>query len=134
MPIQNFNGRIVEMFSAQGEKVELDQPVEAKGNEGNLRLSGSDCGHGPTVCTVGHIRITHSAEVRQLLKLSGTIVGVVEMWLQRLVEEMQHTMKAIIKRVARNVYEMDLQAFIFSHPAQTALLGIQFQWTADMQA
>ena len=43
-------------------------------------------------------------------------------------------MKAIIKRVARNVYEMDLQAFIFSHPAQTALLGIQFQWTADMQA
>ena len=47
---------------------------------------------------------------------------------------MQHTMKAIVKRAARNVYEMDLQAFIFSHPAQTALLGIQFQWTADMQA
>ena len=47
---------------------------------------------------------------------------------------MQGTVKAIVKRAARNVYEMDLQSFIFSHPAQMALLGIQFQWTADMQA
>ena len=46
---------------------------------------------------------------------------------------MQDTVKAIIKRAARNVYEMDLESFIFSHPAQMALLGIQFQWTADMQ-
>ena len=61
-------------------------------------------------------------------------IGIVEIWLQKLVEGMQNTMKAIVKRAARNVYEMDLQAFIFSHPAQTALLGIQFQWTADMHS
>lgn len=29
---------------------------------------------------------------------------------------------------------MGLEDFIFSHPAQIALLGIQFQWTADTQA
>lgn len=58
----------------------------------------------------------------------------VEGWLQRLVDGMQGTMKAIIKRAHRNVYEMGLQDFIFSHPAQVALLGLQFQWTADTQA
>lgn len=30
--------------------------------------------------------------------------------------------------------EMGLEDFIFSHPAQISLLGIQFQWTADTQA
>ena len=39
-----------------------------------------------------------------------------------------------IKRAVRNVYEMSLEDFIFHHPAQIALLGIQFQWTADTQA
>jgi dynein heavy chain len=29
---------------------------------------------------------------------------------------------------------MGLEDFIFNHPAQIALLGIQFQWTADTQA
>lgn len=29
--------------------------------------------------------------------------------------------------------ELGLEDFIFSHPAQIALLGIQFQWTADTQ-
>lgn len=40
----------------------------------------------------------------------------------------------VIKRAVRNVYEMSLEDFIFGHPAQIALLGIQFQWTADTQA
>lgn len=40
----------------------------------------------------------------------------------------------VIKRAVRNVYEMGLEDFIFGHPAQIALLGIQFQWTADTQA
>ena len=57
----------------------------------------------------------------------------VEVWLQRLVEGMQGTIKAIVKRAARNVAEMGLQDFIFSHPAQVALLGLQFQWTAETQ-
>jgi hypothetical protein len=40
----------------------------------------------------------------------------------------------VIKLAVRNVYEMSLEDFIFHHPAQIALLGIQFQWTADTQA
>ncbi|KAK9841874.1 hypothetical protein WJX81_008571 [Elliptochloris bilobata] len=59
--------------------------------------------------------------------------GMVEVWLQRLVEAMQGTMKTIIRRAARSVNEMGLQDFLFSHPAQIALLGLQFQWTADTQ-
>ena len=42
-------------------------------------------------------------------------------------------MLQVIKRAVRNVYEMSLEDFIFGHPAQIALLGIQFQWTADTQ-
>lgn len=42
-------------------------------------------------------------------------------------------MKSIIKGAVREVYEQELEQFIFSHPAQVALLGLQFQWTADMQ-
>lgn len=43
-------------------------------------------------------------------------------------------MKAIIRRAHKEVYEQELEAFVFGHPAQVALLGLQFQWTADMQA
>lgn len=57
----------------------------------------------------------------------------VEVWLQKLVDGMQGTVKATIKRAYRNVQEMALEDFIFSHPAQIALLGIQFQWTGDTQ-
>ena len=46
---------------------------------------------------------------------------------------MQGTVKSTIKRAYRNVQEMALEDFIFGHPAQIALLGIQFQWTADTQ-
>jgi len=45
----------------------------------------------------------------------------VEAWLQRLVEGMQGTMKAVIKRAASNVNEMALADFLFGHPAQVAL-------------
>ena len=58
----------------------------------------------------------------------------VEAWLQGLVEGMQGTMKTLIRRAARSVNEMGLQDFLFGHPAQIALLGLQFQWTADTQA
>ncbi len=57
----------------------------------------------------------------------------VEVWLQKLVDGMQGTVKSIIKAANKNVNEMGLEDFIFSHPAQIALLGIQFQWTADTQ-
>ena len=59
--------------------------------------------------------------------------GMVEQWVQRLVDGMQGTMKAIIKRAARSVNELSLEDFLFNNPAQVALLGLQFQWTADTQ-
>ena len=43
------------------------------------------------------------------------------MWLQRLVDGMQGTMKAIIKRAYRNVQEMSFEDFVFSYPAQVKL-------------
>ena len=59
--------------------------------------------------------------------------GNIEVWLQNLVDGMQNSMKGIIKMANRNVNEMDLETFIFGHPAQISLLGIQFLWSADMQ-
>ena len=84
-------------------------------------------------CTTLSMRCGQALLACTLRQHSARHAGIVEVWLQRLVEGMQGTVKAIVKRAARNVYEMDLQSFIFSHPAQMALLGIQFQWTADMQ-
>lgn len=46
---------------------------------------------------------------------------------------MQHTLKSVIRGAAKAVHEMKLVDFIFAQPAQVALLGIQFQWTADVQ-
>ena len=57
----------------------------------------------------------------------------VEVWLARVVEGMQNTMKTIIKGAASHVNEQPLAEFLFSHPAQIALLGLQFQWTGDTQ-
>lgn len=57
----------------------------------------------------------------------------VECWMQSLVDGMQSTMKAVIKRAARHVNELPLQDFLLQNPAQVALLGLQFQWTADTQ-
>ncbi len=59
--------------------------------------------------------------------------GMVETWVQKLVDGMQSTMKAVIKKAARTVNEMSLEDFLFSNSAQVALLGLQFQWTADTQ-
>lgn len=57
-----------------------------------------------------------------------------ETWVQGLVTGMQTTMKAVIKRAARHVNELSLEEFLLNSPAQVALLGLQFQWTADTQA
>ncbi len=47
--------------------------------------------------------------------------GNIEVWLQRLVDGMQDTIKQIIKRAVRNVAEMPLEDFIFGHPAQVGM-------------
>jgi hypothetical protein len=44
--------------------------------------------------------------------------GNIEVWLQRLVDGMQDTVKCIIKSAVKNVYEMPLEDTIFQHPAQ----------------
>ena len=71
--------RMTEMFSQQAERVEFENPVDAKGN--------------------------------------------IEVWLQRLVDGMQDTVKQIIKRAVRNVQEMGLEDFLFGNPAQVCALA-----------
>ena len=82
--------KISKMISPQREEVDMDVPVDTKGN--------------------------------------------IEVWLQRLVDGMKNTVCAIIKKANRNVYTQELETFIFGHPAQISLLGIQFMWTADTQS
>lgn len=60
--------------------------------------------------------------------------GNVEVWLQRLVKGMQSTVKSSIRQAVEDMQTQSLEEFIFSHPAQVALLGLQFQWTTDQQA
>ena len=60
-------------------------------------------------------------------------VGNIEVWLQNLVDGMQNTVKSVIKQAHEDVNEQDLETFIFQHPAQISLLGIQFLWTSDTQ-
>ena len=47
---------------------------------------------------------------------------------------MKDTVCAVIKQAQRDVYNQELEPFIFGHPAQISLLGIQFMWTADTQS
>ncbi len=48
--------------------------------------------------------------------------GNIEVWLQRLVDGMQDTVKQCTRRAVRNVAEMALDDFIFNNPAQVSLL------------
>lgn len=59
--------------------------------------------------------------------------GTIEAWLQRLVDGMKDTVKAIIKRSTRDVEVMSREEFIFGYPAQISLLGMQMQWTQAVQ-
>eukprot|EP00899_Mesostigma_viride_P009796 jgi/Mesvir1/18818/Mv04309-RA.2 len=59
--------------------------------------------------------------------------GNIEDWLKKLVAGMQNTMKEVIRRAYLDVNELTTEEFVFHHPAQVSLLGIQFQWTADAQ-
>lgn len=60
--------------------------------------------------------------------------GTIEVWLQRLVDGMKDTVKAIIKRSTRDVESQQRDEFIFGFPAQVALLGMQLQWTGQVQS
>ena len=60
--------------------------------------------------------------------------GNIESWLQALVDGMQDSVKSIIRKAHDEVQTQQLEEFIFGHPAQISLLGIQFMWTNDMQS
>ena len=73
-------------------------------------------------------------EVGGLLEPNPVIAtGNIEVWLQSLVDGMQLAVRSIIKMANSAVFEQELEQFIFGHPAQISLLGVQFLWTADMQ-
>jgi len=59
--------------------------------------------------------------------------GNVEDWLQGLEKTMQQTMRDIIRRCARECHNLSIHQLIEEYPAQVALLGIQFIWTADCE-
>eukprot|EP00898_Chlorokybus_atmophyticus_P005691 jgi/Chlat1/6122/Chrsp409S05665 len=59
--------------------------------------------------------------------------GNIEDWLKKMVDQMQTTVKSVIKRAHGEVNAIPVEDFLFKYPAQVALLGIQFQWTADAQ-
>ena len=99
---------MTEMFSQQGENVEFEKPVEAKG--------APSCAFECQRCRAGY---EQPVRVRGF---SACGAGNIEVWLQRLVDGMQGTMKAIIKRAYRNVQEMSFEDFVFSHPAQVAVM------------
>eukprot|EP01028_Stygiella_incarcerata_P006636 TRINITY_DN270_c0_g1_i1.p1 TRINITY_DN270_c0_g1~~TRINITY_DN270_c0_g1_i1.p1 ORF type:complete len:4523 (-),score=1222.92 TRINITY_DN270_c0_g1_i1:192-13760(-) len=59
--------------------------------------------------------------------------GNVEDWLNVLERAMQSTVKSVVKMSVGESESMKLDEFIKRFPAQVALLGIQFMWTADCQ-
>ena len=61
-------------------------------------------------------------------------VGNIEVWLQSLVDGMQEAIRSIIKMANNAVFEQELEQFVFGHPAQIALLGVQFLWTQTCRA
>ena len=69
-----------------------------------------------------------------VIKATVQVQGNIEVWLQKLVDGMQETMRASIKHANDEIYEQSISDFLFSHPAQVGLLGFQFMWTASMQA
>jgi dynein heavy chain len=68
--------------------------------------------------------------------------GPVEVWLQRLVTGMQETMRDLIRETAYEIRELgqegseefNLAEFLFSRPAQVALVGLQMKWTGETLA
>lgn len=62
------------------------------------------------------------------------VSGGAEEWLGKLVNSMQEAIKYEIKRSCHDIYKMRLKDFIFSRPAQAALVGLQVRWTAEIQS
>lgn len=61
------------------------------------------------------------------------ISGPAEEWLKGLVDMMKDTMRLEARKAAKDVQKLTIKDFLFSRPAQMALLGLQIKWTADVQ-
>jgi hypothetical protein len=59
--------------------------------------------------------------------------GNVEQWLAQLVAAMQATVKSVMRTALANIEDARVAEFIIAHPAQAALLAIQFRWTIEVQ-
>ncbi len=79
-----------------------------------------------------HIVSKEGEEVR--LKCPLRIAGPAEDWLTALVEAMKDTMRLEARRAAKEVQKLPIDQFLFSRPAQMALLGLQIKWTSDVQS
>ncbi|KAJ8610701.1 hypothetical protein CTAYLR_005659 [Chrysophaeum taylorii] len=72
---------------------------------------------------------------QEVIQLSAPVKaeGSIELWLNALVKEMQQSLKALCEQAAAKCSELPLAEFVNSTCAQFALLGIQFNWTAQCQ-
>jgi dynein heavy chain len=59
--------------------------------------------------------------------------GMIEDWLCRLEKDMQKSVKKACKDGLLSIDKRDLKPFTFDTPAQIALLGIQMQWTSQLE-
>ena len=57
----------------------------------------------------------------------------IEDWLCRLEKDMQKSMKKSCKDGLMSIDKRDLKPYTFDTPAQVALLGVQMQWTNQLQ-
>ena len=78
--------------------------------------------------------ISGSDEERVTLTKICLASGSIEVWLGKLVVEMQRTLKSLCERAAAQCAEMSLSEFVDANCAQFALLGIQFNWTVLIAA
>jgi hypothetical protein len=154
---------MLEMFSREGECVRFEAPVEARGNieawlqrlvegmqvrAGKLGVPGSVLNSGADRQQGDGAQWTVGAALMVLLcPLPSPCAHTACASLAPCASSpsqpspslpsapscLQSTVKAIIRRAHRDVHEQELEAFVFGHPAQVALLGLQFQWTADTQ-
>ena len=66
-------------------------------------------------------------EDAKVVKATVQVQGHIEVWLQKLVDGMQETMRTSIKHANEEIYDQSIEDFLLSHPAQVGLLGFQFQ-------
>ncbi|OAJ37788.1 hypothetical protein BDEG_21780 [Batrachochytrium dendrobatidis JEL423] len=58
--------------------------------------------------------------------------GAVEMWLNRLVDNMRSTLKQLMGEAVASYEEKPREQWVFDHPAQITLAGTQIWWTTEV--